>query len=281
MKFNIIGSGGCVALPKPLCQCKICKEAREKGKPYSRFGCSIYVEDLKLLIDTPEDIVHSLNYADIKEVNTVLYSHMDPDHTLGMRVFEHMRLNWLDISQGKEECTSPVNVLAMEHVMQDLNAICSKYGSYLDYYENVRNLIKRKVVNDFIYFDNIKLTFVEAGIATVFVFEEGKKKFLYAPCDVKPFPDNDIFYNADIMVVGNTIIGDVLKDGFKLKEDNPLNEELFSIKEIESLKNKYSIGKVVITHIEEDWGKSYDDYIQLQKKYDNIIFAFDGLVIDI
>jgi phosphoribosyl 1,2-cyclic phosphate phosphodiesterase len=73
----------------------------------------------------------------------------------------------------------------------------------------------------------------------------------------------------------------VLKDGFKLKEDNPLNEELFSIKEIESLKNKYSIGKVVITHIEEDWGKSYDDYIQLQKKYDNIIFAFDGLVIDI
>ncbi len=73
----------------------------------------------------------------------------------------------------------------------------------------------------------------------------------------------------------------MLKDGFKLKEDNPLNEELFSIKEIESLKNKYSIGKVVITHIEEDWGKSYDDYIQLQKKYDNIIFAFDGLVIDI
>jgi len=280
MKFNIIGSGGCVALPKPLCQCKICKEAREKGKPYSRFGCSIYMEDLKLLIDTPEDIVHSLNYADIKEVNTVLYSHMDPDHTLGMRVFEHMRLNWLDISKGKE-CTSPVNVLSMEHVMQDLNAICSKYGSYLDYYENVRNLIKRKVVNDFIYLDNIKLTFVEAGIATVFVFEEGKKKFIYAPCDVKPFPDNDIFYNADIMVIGNTIIGDVLKDGFELKEDNPLNEELFSIKEIESLKNKYSIGKVVITHIEEDWGKSYDDYIQLQKKYADIIFAFDGLIIDI
>lgn len=280
MKFNIIGSGGCVALPKPLCQCKICKEAREKGKPYSRFGCSIYMEDLKLLIDTPEDIVHSLNYADIKEVNTVLYSHMDPDHTLGMRVFEHMRLNWLDISKGKE-CTSPVNVLAMEHVMQDLNAICSKYGSYLDYYENVRNLIKRKVVNDFIYLDNIKLTFVEAGIATVFVFQEGKNKFIYAPCDVKPFPDNDIFNNADIMVIGNTIIGDVLKDGFELKEDNPLNEELFSIKEIELLKNKYNIRKVVITHIEEDWGKSYNDYVQLQKKYEDIIFAFDGLIIDI
>jgi phosphoribosyl 1,2-cyclic phosphate phosphodiesterase len=233
------------------------------------------MEDLKLLIDTPEDIVHALNCADIK-----VYSHMDPDHTLGMRVFEHMRLNWLDISEGKE-CTTHINVLAMEHVMEDLNAICSKYGAYLDYYENVRNLIKRKAVNDFIYFDNIKLTFVKAGIATVFVFQEGEKKVVYAPCDVKPFPDNDIFNNADIMVIGNTIVGDVLKDGFVLKEDNPLNEELFSIKEIEALKNKYSIGKVVITHIEEDWGKSYDDYIQLQKKYADIIFAFDGLIIDI
>jgi phosphoribosyl 1,2-cyclic phosphate phosphodiesterase len=37
MKFTIIGSGGCVVLPKPLCKCRICKEAREKGKPYSRF----------------------------------------------------------------------------------------------------------------------------------------------------------------------------------------------------------------------------------------------------
>jgi len=24
----------------------------------------------------------------------VLYSHIDPDHTMGMRVFEQMRLNW-------------------------------------------------------------------------------------------------------------------------------------------------------------------------------------------
>ena len=38
MKSTIIGSGGGVALPKPLCKCNICKEARENGKPYSRFG---------------------------------------------------------------------------------------------------------------------------------------------------------------------------------------------------------------------------------------------------
>ncbi len=37
MKFEIIGSGGCVTLPKPLCGCNVCQEARVKGIPYSRY----------------------------------------------------------------------------------------------------------------------------------------------------------------------------------------------------------------------------------------------------
>lgn len=110
MRFTVLGSGGCFALPKPLCQCNVCIEAREKGTPYSRFGCSIYLEDLNLLIDTPEDINHALNYFNINQIENVLYSHMDPDHTLVMRVFEQMRLNWFDISEGKE-CSNPINVL--------------------------------------------------------------------------------------------------------------------------------------------------------------------------
>ena len=60
MKFIIIGSGGCVCLPKPLCQCKICVEARHKGGQYKRYSCSLYLEDASLLVDTPEDIAHAL-----------------------------------------------------------------------------------------------------------------------------------------------------------------------------------------------------------------------------
>ena len=280
MKFTIIGSGGCVALPKPLCQCEICKEAREKGKPYSRFGCSLFLEDLKLLVDTPEDIVHALNYANIQEVDSVLFSHMDPDHILGMRVFEHMRLNWFEISEGKE-CTNPISVFAMEHVMADINSIRSKHGSYLDYYEKVRNIIKRTVVTDYIYLEDIKLTFIKAGVATVFVFEQEGRKFIYAPCDVKPFPENDIFRNADVMVIGNTIVGEVLKGGYIFKEGNSMSAELFSMKEIVDLKDKYNIKKVIITHLEEDWGKSYDDYLKLQDEYSEITFAYDGMIFEV
>ena len=280
MKFIVLGSGGCVALPKPLCNCKVCKEARKKGNPYSRFGCSLFLEDLNLLVDTPEDIVHALNYANIQQVNFVLFSHMDPDHTLGMRIFEHMRLNWFEISEGKE-CTNTISVFAKEHVMSDMNSIGSKLGSYLDYYENSRNIIKRKVVSKFIYLDDIKLTFIKADSATVFVFEQKKNKVIYAPCDVKPFPDNDIFKDANVLIIGSTIVGKVLKDNYILKENNILNDELFNMIEIEQLKDKYRIQEVIITHLEEDWGKSYDDYLELQKQYKDIIFAYDGMTFEV
>jgi phosphoribosyl 1,2-cyclic phosphate phosphodiesterase len=280
VKFTILGSGGCVALPKPLCQCDICKEAREKGVPYSRFGCSLYLEDLNLVVDTPEDIVYALNYSNIKQIDTVLFSHLDPDHTLGMRVFEHLRLNWLELSEGRE-CINPITLLAMNHVMEDINTIGFKYGSFLDYYENTRNLIKRQVVEESVTLKNIKITFLKATSATVFVFEENGNKVIYAPCDVKPFPHHSILQNADLMIIGNTVIGEKLKGGFQLSKDNFLRKELFTMEEIEELKSKYNIKEVIMTHLEEDWGKSYDDYVELEKQYDNIKFAYDGMIIEI
>lgn len=280
MKFKIIGSGGCVSLPKPLCNCKVCNEARIKGKPYSRYGCSLFLEDINLLIDTPEDIVHAINHSNIKDINTVLFSHVDPDHTLGFRVFEQLRLNWLEVSERKE-CKNPINVYAMEHVMSDINSIQFKFGTYLDYYENTRNLIKRDIINKSMYIEDIKISCIKVNHATVFVFEDKDKKVIYAPCDVKPFPNDEILKNAELLIIGNTVVGDILKGGFVLKEDNPLRKELFSLDEIQNIKREYNIKNVIITHLEEDWGKSYDDYLELENKYSGIKFAYDGMEIDI
>lgn len=280
MKFKIIGSGGCVCLPKPLCDCKICSEARIKGRPYSRFGCSLFLEDIKLLIDTPEDIVHAINHSDIKAIDNVLFSHVDPDHTLGFRVFEQLKLDWLKVSEGIE-CDNPINVFAMEDVMNDINSIKFKFGTYLDYYENVRNLIKRNTVDKEVYIGGIKISFIKVNHATVFVFEKDNKKLIYAPCDVKPFPKDDILKDADVLITGNTIVGEILKDGVVLSEDNILRKELFSLEEIKDIKNKYNIHKVIVTHLEEDWGKSYDDYLEIEKQYDNIQFAYDGMELEI
>lgn len=280
MEFKVIGSGGCTALPRPLCKCRVCSEAREKGRPYSRFGCCLYLKELNMIVDTPEDIVQSINSSDIDKIDRVLYSHVDPDHTLGMRVFEQLKLDWLKVSSG-QECENPIEVIAREKVMEELNSIRFCLGSYLDYYESVRRLIKRRIVNDSIEINNIRITLVPVGSATVFVFEEDNKKVIYAPCDVKPFPNEAIFKNADMMIIGNTIIGEELKDGFILKKDNPLKRELFVMEDIVALKDKYNIKEVIMIHLEEDWGKSYDDYLMMEKNYTGIKFAYDGMKINI
>lgn len=279
MKLKIIGSGGCVSIPRPLCQCKVCTEAREKGFPYARCGCSLYVEDVNLLIDTPEDITYAFNNADIKNVDYIFYSHIDPDHTMGMRVIEQLRLDWLAKSVGLT-CKNPIIVASLPSIIKDLKYQGTKYGSALEYYESM-NLIN---IQAFASLDrssiHIELVPVdETGSVTIFVFTEGSHKVIYAPCDVKPFPENDIFMDTDCLIIGNTIVGDILKDGFVLETDNPLRDELFVMDEIIALKNKYLIKRVIITHLEEDWGKSYDDYVNLQKQFDGIEFAYDGLEI--
>ncbi len=76
-------------------------------------------------------------------------------------------------------------------------------------------------------------------------------------------------------------MGDVLKGGFVLKNDNPLKEELFTLEEVDGIRKQYGIGNVIITHLEEDWGKSYDDYRALEKEWDSIRFAHDGMKVQI
>ncbi len=277
MKIKIIGSGGCVSTPRPCCNCRICAEARAKGFPYARTGCSLYIEDIKLLIDTPEDINYALNNANVNEVESVLYSHADPDHTMGMRVFEQLKMDWLGCSVGKKN-VNPIEVFSLPTVIKELRGQSTFRGSVLDYYDHC-NLIAAKDGYSFTKKDiEIKLIPVnEREEVAIFVITQGDKKIIYAPCDVKPFPENAIFAHANVLIIGNTIVGDVLKDGFVLEKDNPLREELFVMEEIEAIKEKYDIKNVIVTHLEEDWGKSYDDYIKLEKNYDGIKFAYDGM----
>ena len=155
-------------------------------------------------------------------------------------------------------------------------------NSFLSYYEakdlvymrGIRNLKGKNILIELVPVN-------EQEHVTIFVISSNGKKIVYAPCDVKPFPASEKFENADILIIGNTIVGDVLKDGFVLNKDNPLRNELFTLDEIDDIRNQYGIKKVIITHLEEDWGKSYEDYKKLEKELNSIQFAYDGLKIQL
>ena len=277
MKIKIIGSGGCVSTPRPCCNCRVCTEAREKGFPYARTGCSLFIEDEKILIDTPEDINYALNNAEVNEVKYILYSHCDPDHTMGMRVIEQLRLDWIGLSIGWK-CKNPIQVSSLPTILEDIKLQRTRYGSMLGYYEG-RGLVTSKGLRS-LQTDEIKVELLpvdDTEHVAVFLISDSGRKVIYAPCDVKPFPHSEKFYNADLLIIGNTVVGDVLKDGFVLQEENPIRKELFVLDEVMELKSKYAIKEVIITHLEEDWGKSFDDYKELEKQYEGLKFAYDGM----
>lgn len=57
-----------------------------KQRRRTRTECSLFIEDVNVLIDTPEDINASLNNSGIQKVEHILYSHCEPDQTMGIRV---------------------------------------------------------------------------------------------------------------------------------------------------------------------------------------------------
>ena len=213
MNVIILGSGGCVSTPRACCNCRVCTEARQKGFPYARTGCSLFVEDVNLLIDTPEDINASLNNSGIQKVEHILYSHCDPDHTMGMRVVEQLKMDWLAYSLGKKP-DNPIEVASLPAILTDIKKQGTKYGSAIKYYE-ASGLIYTKEIRAFKK-DNILIELV------------------------------------------------------------PVDEQ-----EHVAIRKQYGIKRVIITHLEEDWGKSYNDYRELERELNLIHFAYDGLKIQL
>ena len=234
---------------------------------------------MNILIDTPEDINASLNNSGIGKVEYILYSHCDPDHTMGIRVIEQLKMDWLADSLGKRP-ENPIEMASLPAIIEDIRKQGTRYGSVVEYYE-ARGLLYTKATRVFKK-DNILIELVpvdEQEHVAIFIISAGGKKVIYAPCDVKPFPKSEKFQGADILIIGNTIVGDILKGGFVLDEDNPLRKELFTLDEIDEIRKQYEIKEVIITHLEEDWGKSYDDYKELERELKGIHFAYDGLKI--
>ena len=84
MKLKIAGSGGMFQIPNPFCKCPICEEARIKRGRYERLGPSLYIEDIHMLIDTPEDIAVACDRQGISKIEYLSMSHEDSDHAGGV-----------------------------------------------------------------------------------------------------------------------------------------------------------------------------------------------------
>lgn len=272
MRLKIVGSGGMFQIPNPFCKCPICEEARTKRGRYERLGPSLYIEDIGMLIDTPEDIAVACDRQGISKVNYLSISHRDPDHTRGMRIVEPLGYDCI-ADKG-----TPIPFIALPEVVDDINAW---NGDSLYYYEGVIKCISRNRTNH-VQIGGIDIHLINnkthGGNMTFYVLSEGDKKAVYACCDAKPFVPNALYYDADVLIIGVVSDNGILKNGTRL-DDAPFRNEVFTLDEITEMKRAYRIKRVIVTHIDEYWGKSYAYYQELEKTLDNISFAYDGMEI--
>ena len=273
MKFKILGSGGMYPTPLPHCHCKTCESARSGNEKDIRSMPAFYLEDIKLLIDTPEDIFNTLNKNGIDDIDYLSLSHKDPDHTRGIRVVEGMYYD-----HKKETPLKTVSFFTLPEVIDDTN---NMMGNTLKFYEKVINVIKiegcqGKEIN------NIKITLLDnypserLHIAN-YVFEKDGKKLIYACCNAKPFREYDEYYNADVLIISMI---DLTRIDNPNREPYKFDNELFTFEEIDEIKKKYNIKRVICTHIDCNWGNTYDVLHEYELKHD-IEFAYDGMEIEL
>lgn len=271
-----------MVIPKPLCQCRICREARRKGAPYTRTGPAAFLHDINLLIDTPAGIVSQLNRSSIRGIDYLAFTHLDPDHVEGFRVVEQMAL---DFRTWRAYPEKQVCLLLPGQLHEPIRRLGSQYGPLVDFYRE-SGFIRLRLFHDSIQLGDIRLTAIPVDrgsqLAFIYVFEKAGRKVVYAVCDIRPFPEHrDEVQRADLLIVQPGIFEKGLKHGFKYPADHISRTNLYTYEQTIALATRLQAKKVVFVHLEEYWNRSYDDYRALESKNRKIRFAYDGMQLEV
>ncbi|MDM5156457.1 MBL fold metallo-hydrolase [Bacillus sp. DX1.1] len=281
MKIEFLGTGGAIPIPRPGSYSKVSKEAREKGVPYSRMGPSVFVHDLRLLIDTPEEIRLQLERSHIEKVEAGIYSHWHPDHTMGRRIWETMAF---EINR-----TWGTTVYIPEQVAVDMKQFLGSWD-HLQFMQQ-QGWIDLNVLQDGQSFvkNKIKVTPFRLYEEYVYAFllEEDDKKVLIAPDELYRWePPTHLIGNLDLAVLPMGMVE------FNWKTKERLQDRAFieSIREA-TFEDTLAVAKqlqakqTIITHIEEVDNLGHDELQEiaedLQKEGLNIVFAYDTMQIEI
>jgi len=211
-----------------------------------------------------------------------MFSHLDPDHVEGFRVVEQITL---DFRSWRAYGDHQINLVLPEQLDTGLKDLKTIYGAMIDYYEE-QGFVRKITFQDRIKIGETDITAIPVDrgtqIAFVYIFEKKGKRVVYAPCDIKPFPaDREEVLNANLLVIQPGIFETGLKHGFTYPENHISRTTLYTFDQTMDLATQIQAKEVLFVHLEEYWNRGYDDYIEIERGYDNIHFAYDGMKIKI
>lgn len=281
MRIEFLGTAGPMSVPRPLCTCGVCQEAREKGVPYSRSGPGLFLHGPDILFDTSEDILFQINRSAIQHIRGVFYSHWHPDHVMGRRVFESMNANYVN-HPPMNTCT---DVYLPEQVALDFNQFLGS-GEHLGFLQN-RGYVTIHEMNDedFVTVGGSQITPVRLAerYAYGFLIEDGDRRVVIVPDELRDWEPDSQLYGVDIAVLPIGVFECHPITGERLvAADHPVLKAECTFSETVAIIRKLDANKTYLTHIN---GLGFDELKQVEKKLRedglNIEMAYDTLVVDV
>jgi phosphoribosyl 1,2-cyclic phosphate phosphodiesterase len=281
LRLEVLGSGGAIATPRPLCDCHVCALAREHGPPDARSGPSVFVHGPDVLVDTPEESRVQLAFSGIRRVEAALYSHWHPDHTAGRRVWEcgfDFR-GW----PPEEKRTHRTPLYVPEQVARDFDAYLG-IAQQLEYLEHRLRVVGVHVVADG--------DAVELGSTTVtpirlaqdyvyaFLFESPGTRLLLVMDELKGWTPPDLG-PLDLAYLPLGIFEHHPFTGERtMHRDHPLLRLEATYPETLGVVRSLDARRVVLSHIEHMDGLTHEDVVRLGAR-DGWEPAYDGMTIDV
>lgn len=286
MRVEFLGSGGATTIPRPLCTCRVCSEAREKGVPYARSGPSVFVHGPDVLIDTPEEIKDELNRSRVTRIEACLYSHWHPDHTAGRRVLEELNIDWRVWPRAPRGTT---DVYLPQQVAADFRKWMALW-EHFQYMQDVEGTVAVHELEEGQELDlggtTIRPVRLAEDYVYAFLFDGNGKTVLIAPDELNGWTPTAEVRGVDLAVLPMGIVEfDPLTGERAIHEEHHLLRVEATFQETLEIVEQLGAGRVVLTHIEEMDQLSYGDLLEVEAQLRagglDISFAYDTLVVDV
>ena len=284
MLIEILGSGGATIIPKPLCDCDVCRNAYLTGLPETRLGPAVYIHEAGVLFDTPEEISYMLSRSNISKLDACFYSHWHPDHTMGRRVFENNIDYRLSIKDRIPYRTTNVYVPAF---------VRKSMESFLQIWQHLSIFDSWKIIKLHTVEENEKINVNGYIISAIKLAEDyisgykveykGKKALILMDELVGWKPDIDEYFDCVIMPIGFFSVHPVTNERMWPEEHAFCTTEADFI-ETKNIIERLNTGKVVFIHIEEIDGLNHQtlkDFVSYYADGRDWQVAYDTMKIDI
>jgi phosphoribosyl 1,2-cyclic phosphate phosphodiesterase len=286
VRVEILGSGGATTIPRPGCRCRVCEEARVKGGRYARTGPSVFVHGPDVVFDTPEEAKLQLDRAGLERIAGCFYSHWHPDHTMGRRVWETRNG---DFRAWPVEAKRPL--VTDVYLAQQVAADHRTWLGGMAHLEFMRDRgwirIHELVDGETVELGGVTIRPFRLAEDYVYAFEltDGDRRVLIAMDELNGWVPPPEVRGADLAVLPMGICEhDPFTGERRIHPEHPILRFEATLAETLAIVDRLDARRVVLGHVEEIDGLSYDDLLRLEERLRAegrpVTFAWDGFVID-